>query len=43
MRKVIYECKIYEVSYETENCYVVYDISGKGQMLYLPKEECEVV
>lgn len=43
MQKVIYKGKLYEVSYETENSYVVYDISGTGQMLYLPKEECEVV
>lgn len=43
MQKVIYEGKMYDVCETTENCYVVYDISGKGQMLYLPKEECEVV
>lgn len=43
MLKIIYDGKIYDVCDETEHCYVIYDISGKGQMLYLPKEECEVV
>ena len=43
MIKVIYKDKLYEVCDMTEHCYLVYDISGTGQMLYLPKEECEVV
>ena len=43
MFKVIYKDKLYEVYDMTEQCYLVYDISGKGYTLYLPKEECEVV
>ena len=42
MQKVIYEGKLYDVSDITEHCYVVYDVK-EGHMLYLPKEECEVV
>ena len=43
MQQVIYEGKLYEVYDMTERCYLVYDISGTGHTLYLPKEECEVV
>lgn len=43
MQQVIYEGKLYDVCDVTEHCYVVYDIADKGYMLYLPKEECEVV
>ena len=43
MLRIIHEGTMYDVCEETEHCYVVYDISGRGQMLYLPKDECEVV
>lgn len=42
LNDVIYKGKRYRVSYMTDRCYVVYDIQ-LGYMLYLPKEECEVV
>lgn len=42
MFKVIYKGELYDVCEVTEHCYVSYDLRV-GYMVYLPKEECEVI